>query len=341
MKKILIVSLLIISVIFLGIEIIGRLFFKDILHIPIKPNMYQPDSVVNYIYQPNLDYLYKPTGTKYHFNNLGFMGEDFPEKDEHKFRIAFIGDSFTSGVIYFDYYTSFCEELQHLFDENGYHVEILNCSIDGSDRGYDNYKMIHYKVVDLKPDMILLSYELPLMTQNLVREVYKDYRISYHQGNDSLRTSYINIVDRVISMERFFDIIYPLYTTKLFFRRIRKWNKRHDWSVITQVYAAKQITTFYEDWVIEKFSMEESVQMILSTKNELTQDSIRFFLYTIARDQEAVEIAKQYQLPLISLNIELTEEERFPKDKHANKRGNQKIAARFYALLTKHALVPR
>lgn len=80
------------------IEAACRIFFWEPLSSDtLKPLAYRPDSVVNYLYIPNLDF--EVNGNRFHVNKQGFLGGDLPDKSSGKFRIAVTGDSFVSGTL--------------------------------------------------------------------------------------------------------------------------------------------------------------------------------------------------------------------------------------------------
>ncbi len=342
LKRTLLILAAFIAALILTGEFIGRVLMKERFKYspPYKTNMYQPDSVVNYTGIPNYDYVYYRDGKTYHINNLGFLGPDFPEKTNDKFRIAMVGDSFTAGVIYFSPFTTFSHEMQLLFDQHNYSVEVLNCSTDGANRSYDIFKSVEYQVIKSKPDMILLDVGIPLRTENIVREAYNGYRMSYPLGNDSLRTMLMHTVDKAVRYKAVHDFFYKFYIVKIFFRMLHRYDKHLEWNVINQLLLTRQITVFGEDRNIIKFSVEESVKMIRELRDRLKQNGIELFLYTIPDSPGMIQIAKSHELPLISLKVNLEEEERFPKDAHPNVIGNQRIARRFYEIIDNHDLVP-
>lgn len=71
-------AILVVSVLLL-IEAACRIFFWEPLSSDtLKPLAYRPDSVVNYLYIPNLDF--EVNGNRFHVNKQGFLGGDFPDK---------------------------------------------------------------------------------------------------------------------------------------------------------------------------------------------------------------------------------------------------------------------
>ncbi|MCD8262981.1 MAG: hypothetical protein LUD02_01535 [Tannerellaceae bacterium] len=106
--------------------------------------IFADDSVLFYVYKPNFDFK---VGNKIvHTNKDGYIGEDFGEKTENKFRIAFVGSCGVAGSLHQPEYYSFCPILQQLFTQANSQVEILNCGIDGDYRSLELFKSIDYKV---------------------------------------------------------------------------------------------------------------------------------------------------------------------------------------------------
>lgn len=331
---------------FLIIEIIARIFFHETLtNAAWRPAVYYPDSVVNYTYIPNYDFI--RGNKKLHFNKDGFIGPDFPPKNDTIFRIIVMGDSWTSGALHSIYYSTFARELAHIFHTKGYRVEILNCGIDGKNKGYDFFKLIPYKIAGLQPDMILMSSSLPLQSDNIVRETYRGYLMTYPKGQeDSIRTREMKTIDNLNQIKPFIDAVYPLYITKILAKLIYLFESEKPCCIMdySLLYQTGVISKHYRDSsAMTILSMEESAYKIKHLQDSLRKMNISFYLYNILLKNSDFQVAKAYNLPYMNLKMDLSESagEILPFDGHPTKLGNFLIAHRFFELLTNYHIIPK
>lgn len=323
----------------LCLELFCRLFISE-YHM-LLPN-YHIDSMTNYTYLPNTTAIHPQNGIKFIFNKDGYLGKDFSLKSPHVYRIALVGDSFISGAYYTPYYTNVCEELQNEFNKKGYRVEILNCGIDGAKRSYSNFLSIKKRVVNLNPDMIIFSGEFPLFDENIVKEYYKNYRIDYPRFKDSIYFELKGRIDKYHKYESVFNTCYKTSIGKGIMKIMMKCSPKgsimRDFSILCmKKHIFRQDTT-----IAQKFSISETIQMYQSLHNWLNQKGISFFLLNILKDRapQIVQICKQNNIPLINLNIELTDKnDLFPNDHHPTKQGNQKIAKKLFNIIDKNELI--
>ena len=99
----------------------------------------------------------KPFADDWNFklNSRGFKDEEFSEKKENVYRILGIGDSFSFGVVPFEYnYLTLIESQLHQENAN---VEVLNMGIP-SIGPKDYLSLLVKEGLALQPDMVLLSF---------------------------------------------------------------------------------------------------------------------------------------------------------------------------------------
>ena len=102
-------------------------------------------------------YRGKPHAQDYSFklNSLGFKDKEFTEKKENIYRIIGIGDSFTFGVVPYEY--NYLTLLESQLQRAGYNIEVMNMGICAM--GPKEYLSLFVSEgIKFKPDMLLLSF---------------------------------------------------------------------------------------------------------------------------------------------------------------------------------------
>ena len=317
------------------IEISLRLFYKQELSIrDDRDSIFLEDSVLFYIYRPNKNFIVG--GITHQINSHGYIGHEILPKSPDTFRIAIVGACGVAGSVHQPSYFSFCPMLQQHFKDNGLKVEVLNCGIDGQGRSLTLYRSIEYKVLQFEPDMILLEYDLPFYTDNATREDYRGYKLTYPKTDPDALVREKKMVDNLYKYEKwitFFCNSYIIRATARFYM----FRAHNHFSYHIVLYHGKGISL--GDWKGVTFSMEESAKKMNSLKDKLASRGIQFFLFQYTKDTSRIQTAKEYQLPLISLNTNFEENDFFYKDDHWNENGCQKIADRFFELIIKYQLI--
>lgn len=333
-KNIFIICLLLLTTV--STELYFRIFWKDSLpERSPRPLIYQYDSVTNYRYLPNFSFALN--GKIFHVNSLGYIGKELDEKSPKNYRIAIVGSSEVAGSVNLPRYTSFCDDLQQIFDDSGYRVEVVNCGIDGSNRSYELFLSVRQHVIQTKPDLILFLSDIPFNTNNIIRECYGDNIINYVRGDLQMKRDIQQKVDQLNRVRPFIDICYHSYI----FRAICKGYIRnfHEtnlgdllWAYIFRIYWCRQDLE-------SKLSIDETCLAIDELRTELTRENIKFFLFSIYDDQEQMELARQNKLPFLNLRMKMLPEDYFPEDIHLNESGCRKVAEKFYFMLTRYNIV--
>lgn len=119
------------------------------------------------------------SGIEYKINSLGFRDNEYPfSKRTGTYRILCVGDSFTfgQGVKLEDTYSKVLEKtLQHKYKKD---IEVINTSVCGYNT-YDEYWYIKNKLLEFKPDMIILGFyigndpedpSIPFNTKMIVKQ---------------------------------------------------------------------------------------------------------------------------------------------------------------------------
>jgi hypothetical protein len=336
-KKIKRYIFLVVVLLILLTESVLRIFYSEKYAVAYRPTVYRSLPIVNYGYVP--DTCFSLFGKKHYINKQGFIGNDFGQKTTDTFRIAIVGASSVAGTINLTAYYSFCPMLQEKFTETNTKVEVLNCGIDGGGRSLELFKSINHQVVKFQPDIILLEYALPFETWGLVRENYNGYIVGYPHHDQDGKRRVKKMIDKLNSYKLGIDLLYNSYIMRVMIRYyFKKSEFKTKLSHYIELYEAKML--LLGDFNNIVCTMDESVDMLHSLKNELTEKNIKLFLFQYGRNNNVVQTAKENNLPLISLGMTFESTDYFPNDGHWNKIGNRKIAARFYEIITKYGLIP-
>jgi hypothetical protein len=324
-------------------ELFLRIFYQDALK-TLKWNVlttYVPDPTIVFTYSPDSCYM-NESGEVIRFNGDGYIGEYNREKNPGAFRIAIVGDSYIAGDLRKPYYTSVPNELSNLVTERCTGIEVLNCGIDGGDRGgYLNYKSILYKIIHYQPDLILMQWNMPLTTRNISRDSHYGYRVSFPLGNDSIRNYNKRMIDKFRPYVGVMDWFYNFYLFRACLR-LDDLYKITPYYKFVGLYLKGQYSADPKTFRPVAFSMNESAKMIRELRDHLRERGISFFLFGIDSPESVINDARQYSLPfiLVNANLDREQEDYFKNDGHPNRQGNQKIADELYRILTAHKLLP-
>jgi hypothetical protein len=176
---------------------------------------YMPDSLIGYRYKPDTFFLNANVAYSNlcKTNKFGFPGDDFEEKKRKgQYRIIVIGTSDDTGFTS-DGDQSYVKRLNKIFKENGYNVEVINCSTDGSDRIVRNMQLICNEIVRYQPDMVLLRNQLPLKDILRYRETYRGHII--YTANLSHIAPTKKYIDEVYTAKNY---IFKLFNISYIFR---------------------------------------------------------------------------------------------------------------------------
>lgn len=344
-KKHLIVLIIVgITVVF---EIILRNFYSEELSLRAdRPMVYKFDSIVNYTYIP--DTIFRKGEKYFYINKQGFIGSDFGMSTPDSFRIAIVGSSGVAGSINLKSYHSFCLALQKKMNENGQKVKIMNCGVDGDRRSFDTFNMIRYKIMELKPDMILLEYDLPFCTNNTIRECYKGYFLEYPSYNKETFEDGKRMVDNLTRYKKGIDVLYYSYCIRAIVRIYKNYtsSQRKKYKVpkdlltrYIELYEYKNCECIAKH-LPTQYPLDKSTEMVNILRDNLRDKNITFFLFQYEKNNDVISIAKDNNIPLISLDTSFDIGDYFNKDAHLNDSGCQKIANNFYTILMKHKLIP-
>lgn len=331
-KKVLLISIFLVFI----AEVSLKLFFSKDLDFVGTPLVYQFDSVVNYSYIPSSKFTRK--GEDIFINKQGFIGNDFSVRDSNSFRIVVIGCSSVSGPNHLLEYHSFPPIIEKKFKENHYKVEVLNCGVDGFGRSVQLLQSIPYQILAFDPDLVLFECDLPMHNSNISREAYRGVNIFYPCDNIESREDVKTYVDDFLKYRGFIHILHSSYIMRVAIKLYMKL----DFQNYATYYIRAYQSNCWHSWGNEQLAitMEESIYLIQQIKENLLSRNISFFLFQYHKELDIIQVAKQHNLPLISLDIDFTPEDYYYKDGHWNGNGCEKIAEKFFRLFYKYKLIP-
>ena len=324
-------------------EITCRTFFPEELKYWRRPLTYKTDSILNYVYEPNL--RIESDNKSFWTNSLGLVGKEILPKS-NIFRIVIVGNSMVAGSSHLSYYSDFCSILDEKLKADNINAEVLNFGIDGGFRGYEQMLMIENVVMKFAPDLVLLEYDFPIETLHTIRGCYRDYMFSYSKSDPiGTKEQIIDFIDKQYQYKVYIDIFYKnSYAIRGLYKLVRKCIRGRK---LEKTELGKHIVLYgdvlKDSDLPRKFdicSFDESAQWIKKIQSNLSESKCSFFLFQYGRDLSKLDIAQTYKLPLISLNILLEEADYIKDDDHPNKKGHEKIAQVFFERLIKYNLVP-
>jgi len=310
------------------------------------PKIYIEDTICGYHGVALINGIIKRPGIykKFQLNNNGFYGPDFTsDKPDSIFRIIITGQSGVEGI-WSDHCESFPIKLQKIFHLHGYkNVEIINCGISGTERDYQNIKVIEKCVKKYTPDIILHEGTLKIIKGNYHRDFYENYSIlycgdNYHERVHSrfLAEGKVNLIKQKHLITNLWDIS---YLTRLYIRRTNK-NKRPSFANCMSNY----VTNKAESWQYCKFTaydFNESLNILNGLNTELKECGCKLILfdYTGSQKKRIIENRDKINFSYIFLNTSGGKYS-IKYDGHLNELGHEEIAYQLYNKLSRYFIPP-
>lgn len=332
----------IIFLVLIVIEVFFRLFLHEQLKTRSYPLVFRPDSLVGYTLIPNKTArICIPSIEKeFTLNSQGFYGPDFTEKKpSKKIRVMFVGNSYTEGIS-LNAVESYPMILQKIFDKNNMsHVEVINCSIGGQDMTLKMCKMVEYYLLKYEPDYIMLNISFPLMNNNMARDNYRDYVISYASGSERSRTEAMRSVDRLYDNYKFLSF---LYNSSYIVRGLaKKYSENYSGPLSTDIGAYIKKMNSCPDLISYKLSYQSSITYLKDLMKIAEEKKCKIVPFQFENDQLFKRLTFENGITSISLNIKFDESCRHEHDGHINEKGHQLVAERLFAEMIKSKLIPQ
>lgn len=346
-KKYVIIFSFVVSLVFIigTVEAYFRIFHYEILKTQTFPLVYQPDAYAGYSYIPNtVSDRITPS-----YNNLniktnahGFFGPEFSlVKDPFTFRILIVSYSSASEGEYINL-------LQKEFDQRGAsNIEIINCSIDGTNLDWHHYLMIKNRLLAYNPNLVLFDTNIPFLREDYTRECYKGYVLEYSSFSDSSRLACMEAVDLIKKNKPFTD----LYDFSFIVRAIcKKMVDKHeyDFGSFTQKYIAPYRKKKILSGSFKKYdySIAQTVKHLKNLSDTITSMNGKLIIFNYFNSERSAakeKICSSNKINYINLGIDPEYYEsqlRLKYDGHPNQKGFEEISKRFFSALVNNNLVP-
>ena len=167
-------------------EILFRVAYTEKLKLHARPLIYEPSERLGYRYIPGAVGRIRSPGIDQEVavNEHGFLGPSFDvAKAPGVFRVAVLDASNGAGirVVGLD---CFPKMLQRKCDAAGWRVEVLNFSVDGTQREFTRLRLLEEPVLAFAPDLVLLLVkQFPFVSVVFHRDMHNDWVYTYgHSG---------------------------------------------------------------------------------------------------------------------------------------------------------------
>lgn len=344
---------------------------------------------LEYVANKELGYTYKPKSegivvnpayeNAMKINSIGYCWDEFEEtKKTHMYRIIIIGDSDDTGI-YTNGSNNYVRLLQKKFLNNKDKIEIINFSMDGSERVFDRSNLA-LDCIKYQPDLILFNTDFPITLQKRYRTTYKGYQLKYTDFDNPL-TGVKKYIDNELKDNSIFNSVYKVsyifrYLCKFYIENPKNpLNKFVSKNIVgkypyIKYYIRRQIDVSeiflkYENtlkginkkvakdnsesnrnnpYVAKKrLNEKESIAMYINLSDSLLKSKVTLLLYNKYKQDKSFEVLSSVdELNYMPLNIKYREEYGFGKvDDHSSQLGHEVIAREFYNKLYSSGYIPR
>lgn len=365
MRKLKIISFVIVLII-VFVEIGLRVFAYEKLR-KFEHLEYVANKELGYTYKPNSEGIVVTAAYKnaMKINSIGYCWDEFEEtKKKHIYRIIVIGDSDDTGICT-NGPNNYVRLLQEKFLNNSDKIEIINFSMDGSERVFERSNLA-LDCIKYQPDLILFNADFPITLQKRYRTTYKGYTLKYKDFNNQL-TGVKKYIDNELKDNSIFNSVYEVsyifrYLCKFYIENpknpINKFISKNiigkypyvKYYVRRQVEASDEIidskVNSYNDnnpYIAKKrLSENESIAMYISLSDSLSKSKVALLLYNKYKQEKSFEaLSRISELNYMPLNIKYRSEYGFGKaDSHSSQLGHQVIAKEFYNKLYSSGYIP-
>ena len=322
---------ILVLIVFVGAEVYLRIKYYEQLKLETYPAIYQPDSTYGYTYIPGaVAEICTPSIEKtIRINSRGYTGPDFKvKKAAGTYRIAVVGVSQEAGIFLEDDST-FAVLMQKRFREEGYNVEVINCSVDGRYRDIQNIARVKHEVIKYRPDLVLLSTAMPFVESKLYREQYKDYVIIYSDAKYS-RENCIRRIDYLTKHRVLTGIYNVSYVARAACRYYYTHYDDEDADRL-KIFVRKRMQA--PDVKFAPYASNWSANLILDLQDTLASVGSELLVFQYMPDDFYSRVAHKHCLPYTELYVPSEAEFVHDHDGHFNKKGHHLIAEQLYARL--------
>ena len=319
----------------LAFEVTFRIIRKEQWVKHVYPKVYSPDTICGYKGIPFIKgEIKRPSIAKsFQLNNQGFYGPDFTvQKPDSIFRIIVTGTSGVEGI-WANHIESFPFKLNQIFQKGGCRVEVLNCAISGSERDYQNLRLIEEYLLQYNPDIILYEGRIEIIKGNYYRDTYNGYSILFTGNNQEEREHSRNIVrnkvTRVDALRLFTDIWDISYLLRFYGRRADS-QRLPSLAHCLGVYVNNKA----ESWQysqFKSFNFNESLALLNKLDSTLERHNCKLILFDYYKNNRAMIFKNKHKIDFSYIFLNLSEIDLGHEyDEHFNEKADGEIAQQLY-----------
>lgn len=322
-------------------EITFRIIRKEQWVKHVYPKIYSPDTICGYKGIPFIKgEIKRPSIVKsFQLNNQGFYGPDFTvQKPDSIFRIIVTGTSGVEGI-WANHIESFPFKLNQMFQKEGCRVEVLNCAISGTERDYQNLRLMENYLSKYGPDIILYEGKTEIVKGNYHRDTYGGYSIMFTGNNDRERqhSRYIvkEKVNRLNHLKLFTDLWDVSYLLRFYARRADN-KKIPSLAHCLGTYAANKADSWqYSQFTV--FNFDESLELINQLDSALKINKCKLILFDYNNNNKAKILENRHKINFSYIFLNISGDNLVHKyDGHFNEIADEKIAQQLFDRLYAH-----
>ena len=333
--------------IFIGCEVYFRWMFSEHVVLMKYPLVYAPDTAQGYRGIPHIEgYIRFPSISKhFRLNNFGFYGHDF--KKDHPdsiFRILVGGSSVVEGI-WANQKTDFPTMLDSMFKAKGYKVEVINVSISGINRNWQDMQLLRQLVPKFHANLALFERPFPIHRLDYYRETYRGYSLLYTGDNDVERRLSLSIAKEKTDwlwanpiVTGIFDLSYCL----------REWEHQPhpgSWNSILDRwgdYKNNNPASLQYYYSFQAMTVRESIYWLNDIEAEMNKEGCELVAFEYGNNEmsDRIRASDEVKFPYLSLSLPMDGPEYHHElDWHFNQIGFDLITTKLFDLLS-HDYIP-
>ena len=307
------------------------------------PKVYAFDEKTGYKGIPNIEgYIRRPgIENRFKLNAFGFNDRNFPvEHPDSIFRIIVVGSSLVEGT-WSHQRETFVSLLHKKFQAAGYHAEVMNCAMSGSERGLQNLAYYKESTQRFRPNLVLYEFSMPLISSNYTRGSYLDYSILYAGENLKELSHSQFVAQKRVDLVKRHKFITDLYDLCYCMRVIcRQYFEGNHWGTVAnccKVYAENKSDS-WQYFSMDVLGLRKSITLVNDFADTVKRMDARVlaFEYGSGYAENLHDSSLTTKFPLLSLGLDLGDEYRLSLDGHFNLLGDSVVADALFSRLKEY-----
>lgn len=320
-------------------EVFLRIKYDEQLKLETYPQIFTPDSTYGYLYQAGANSRICVPGIdkEVHINERGYYGSSFTvKKSPGTYRIAIVGVSEATGI-WMENDNIFSKQLQERFQQEGYKVEVINCSIDGRYRDMTNIERVRWQVSEYEPDLVLLGTQVPFAEGKVFRDQYKGYVIIYGEGKYS-RINCERKIDYITQHKLLIFMYKASFIVRAACRKYRFTYPEKRYAQNLEIFTRNRMQAL--DVGFRPLASNTAAEALLELEDCLAEENRSLFIFYYHRDTFNRELAGMYGFPYLPLDVGKSPELVGDLDAHYNEIGHAEIASQLFDSLVARESIP-